>query len=182
MKPIKTDRLLIRRFASEDWSDIYEYLSDEEVIMFEPYEVMTKEQVRVETEKRVNHESFYAVCLKENGKMIGNFYLDKEEFNTYELGYVFNRSFQKKGFATEGAKALLHYAFSELDARRVTAMCNPENEASWKLLERLHFRREGHLLKNIYFKRDSDNNPIWLDTYEYALLKTEWQDERAFKA
>lgn len=174
MKNLITERLIIRRFEAEDWKDIFEYLSDEEVVKFEPYDVMTEEQVKVETEKRVGHESFYAVCLKENLKMIGNIYLDKEDFDTYELGYVFNRKFQGQGYATEGAKAVLHYAFKELGARRITAMCNPKNEASWKLLERLKLRREGHLLQNIYFKTDDNNEPIWLDTYEYAILRSEW--------
>ncbi|MDZ5034798.1 N-acetyltransferase, partial [Clostridium perfringens] len=50
----------------------------------------------------------------------------------------------------------------------------PKNEHSWKLLERLHMRREGLLLKNIYFKTDINGEPIWLDTYEYAILKKEW--------
>lgn len=179
MEEISTERLIIRRIESSDWKDIHEYLSDEEVIRFEPYGVMTEEQVREETDKRVNHESFYAVVLKENMKMIGNFYLDRGDFDTYELGYVFNRSYQKKGFAAEGAKAVIDYAFSELDARRVTAMCNPENEASWKLLERLGFRREGHLHQNIYFKTDQNDEPIWLDTYEYAVLKSEWVQKKA---
>jgi len=179
MEDIVTERLIIRRIESSDWKDIHEYLSDEEVIRFEPYGVMTEEQVREETDKRVNHESFYAVVLKETMKMIGNFYLDRGDFDTYELGYVFNRSYQKKGFAAEGAKAVIDYAFSELDARRVTAMCNPENEASWKLLERLGFRREGHLHQNIYFKTDQNDEPIWLDTYEYAVLKSEWVQKKA---
>lgn len=35
-------------------------------------------------------------------------------------------------------------------------------------------RREGHLLKNIFFKYDENKNPIWNDTYEYAMLRDEW--------
>jgi RimJ/RimL family protein N-acetyltransferase len=36
-------------------------------------------------------------------------------------------------------------------------------------------RREGHLLQEIYFKTDANNQPIWKDTYEYAILATEWE-------
>ena len=54
-------------------------------------------------------------------------------------------------------------------------MCNPLNKPSWKLLERLGFRREGHLIKNIYFKKDSLGDPIWSDTYEYGILAEEWK-------
>lgn len=106
--------------------------------------------------------------------MIGNLYLCKGDFDTWELGYVFNSKFQGKGYATESAKALIDYAFAQLEARRIIAMCDPKNTSSWHLLERLQMSREGTLLQNIYFKSDCNGNPIWKDTYEYAILKSEW--------
>jgi RimJ/RimL family protein N-acetyltransferase len=174
MENIVTDRLIIRKFRPDDWQDLYEYLSDKEVVRFEPYDVFTKEQARDEASKRSGNDAFYAVCLKDNDKLIGNLYLGKGDFDTWELGYVFNRTYQGQGFAAESSRALLDFAFVNLGARRVVAMCNPENSHSWKLLERLHMRREALLLKNIYFKRDEVGERIWLDTYEYAILKDEW--------
>lgn len=170
---IETNRLIIRKFHEDDWKDLYEYLSDEEVVFFEPYGVYTEKACKEEAISRANNESFWAVCIKENGKVIGNIYLEKQDFDTWELGYVFNKKFQKQGFATESAKGIIDYAFKEFNARRIIAMCSPKNESSWKLLERLKMRREGYLLKNIYFKTDENNNPIWLDTYEYAILASE---------
>lgn len=174
MKEIDTKRLIIRRFRPEDWQDLYEYLSDEEVVRYEPYGVHTRDQARETAIKRTGNDSFYAVCLKESGKLIGNLYLGKEHFDTWELGYVFNRSYQGQGFAYESGKALLDYAFDYFGARRIVAMCNPQNHRSWKLLERLSMRREGLLVQNIYFKKNEDGEPIWLNTYEYAILKDEW--------
>lgn len=174
MDNLNTERLIIRRFEENDWQDLYEYLSDDEVVKFEPYEAFDSEQAKEETNYRITDDAFYAVCLKDNNKLIGNLYFCKGDFNTYELGYVFNKNYQNLGYATESVKALLDYAFAKLGARRVVSMCNPINTASWKLLERLKFRREGHLLKNIYFKKDNNNNPIWQDTYEYAVLAEEW--------
>ncbi len=174
MEDIITDRLIIRRFRQNDWQDLYEYLSDVEVVKFEPYDIYSENQAREEAIRRSHDESFYAVCLKESKKLIGNLYLGKGDFDTWELGYVFNRKYQGKGYATEGAKVLIDYAFTHLGARRIIAMCNPKNDRSWKLLERLHLRREGFILQNIFFKTDSNGKPIWLDTYEYAILKPEW--------
>lgn len=174
MENIVTDRLIIRKFEPSDWQDLHEYLSDEEVVKFEPYGIYSENQAIEEAIRRSNNESFSAVCLKKDGKLIGNLYLDKGEFDTLELGYVFNGMFQGQGYATEGAKALIDYAFKHLGARRIIAMCNPMNERSWKLLERLHMRREGLLLQNVYFKTNINDDPIWLDTYEYAILKAEW--------
>lgn len=175
MKYIVLDRLYLRRFKTDDWEDLYEYLSDEEVVKYEPYGVFTVEEAKTEAIRRVDDESFYAVCLKEDGKIIGNQYLGKDDFDTWMLGYVFNRKYQGHGYATESAKGLIDYAFENLGARRIIAKCSPQNEGSWKLLERLHMRREGLLLQNVYFKTDDEDKPIWLDTYEYAILKSEWE-------
>jgi [ribosomal protein S5]-alanine N-acetyltransferase len=174
MENIVTGRLIIRKFEQNDWQDLYEYLSDKEVVKFEPYDIYSENQAKEEAIRRSNNESFYAVCLKENRKLIGNLYLGKGDFDTWELGYVFNRKYQGHGYATESAKAILDYAFTHLGARRIIAMCSPKNDHSWKLLERLHMRREGLLLQNIYFKTDINGEPIWFDTYEYAMLKAEW--------
>lgn len=175
MENIVTDRLMIRRFKEDDWKDLYEYLSDKEVVEFEPYDIYSEDQAKEEAIKRKNNNSFYAVCLKENEKLIGNLYLGKEDFDTWELGFVFNKKYQGQGYVTEGAKALLDYAFTHLGARRIIAMCSPKNDRSWKLLERINMRREGILLQNVYFKTDSNGEPIWLDTYVYAMLKSEWR-------
>ena len=43
-------------------------------------------------------------------------------------------------------------------------------------LERLGMRREGHLIRNIWFKRDEYGAPVWADTYEYAILAEEWHN------
>lgn len=176
MRELMTERLYLRCFREKDWEDLYEYLSDENVLRYEPYEVFDREQCRQEAIHRSQNQDFLAVCLKETDKVIGNLYFSKQEFDTWELGYVFNGAYQGKGYATEGARAVLEEAFEQLGAHRIVAMCNPENEASWRLLERLHMRREGHLVRNIYFKRDESGAPIWQDTYEYAMLAREWRE------
>lgn len=172
---IQSDRLLLRRFCEEDWEDLFCYLSDWNVVRFEPYAPFSAEQCKQEAARRAKDEAFWAVCLKENGRLIGNLYFSRQEERTYELGFVFNASYQGKGYALESALALLRHAFTEWNVRRVIALCNPENEKSWRLLERLGMRREGHLIQNIYFRKDASGRPIWQDTYEYALLRSEWE-------
>jgi len=177
MFKLETDRLIIRRFQPEDWMDLYEYLSREEVVRFEPYNVFSDEECIKEAARRAEMVCFWAVCQKETGKLIGNLYFQQEEpenFLTWELGYVFNPDFGKKGYATESCGRIMEFAFTELYARRITAMCNTKNEHSWKLLERLGMRREGHFIKNAYFKFDDNNNPLWNDSYAYAILAEEW--------
>lgn len=171
---MKTKRLVIRKFSPDDWQDLFEYLSQEEVVKYEPYNTFTKEQAKKEAINRSKNSDFWAVCLQDTDKLIGNIYLAKQEFGTWELGYVFNKNYQGNGFATEAITALIKNLFENQNAYRIIAMCNPLNTKSWKLLERLGMRREGHLIKNIWFFKDENDNPIWQDTYEYAILKEEW--------
>jgi len=171
---METKRLLIRRFTPDDWPDLFEYLSRDAVVKYEPYDVFTEEASKQEAVRRAGDNNFWAVCLKDNGKLIGNQYLSKQEFDTWEFGYVFNTDYQGMGYATESAQAIVDDAFRNHDARRIIAKCNPLNTRSWKLLERLGMRREGHMLQTVYFKRDKDGCPIWHDTYAYGILATEW--------
>ncbi len=172
---LKTQRLTIRRFAPEDGADLFEYLSDPKVVHYEPYDVFTMDEAREEAGRRALDDAFWAVCIDDGRKLIGNIYLNKLEFDTWELGYVFNAAYQGKGYALESARALIHHIISTHNARRIVAYCNPENEKSWHLMERLGMRREGHLLANIYHKKDANGCPVWHDTYEYAILAQEWQ-------
>ncbi len=177
MSNLETERLILRKFTNEDWKDLYEYLSLEEVVKYEPYDVFSEEKCKEEAINRAKQDAFWAVCLKENGKLVGNIYFKQQEpkeFLTWEIGYVFNPLYYGKGYATESCKKILDYGFEQLEVRRIIAKCNPLNTSSWKLLERLRMRREGHLLKTKYFKFDKQGEPIWHDTYEYAILKEEW--------
>lgn len=175
---LATQRLILRRFVPEDWKDLHEYLSDPEVVRYEPYEAFAQEASRQEAARRAQDEAFWAVCLKENGKLIGNIYLSDQGNHTWELGYVFNRSYQGKGYALESARAAVDHVIRDRGARRIIARCNPDNEKSWRLLERLGLNRERHLKHNAYFKTDSSGHPIWHDTYEYGISSLDWEAGR----
>lgn len=176
---IETDRLIIRRFLCNDWMDLYEYLSQEQVVIYEPYGILTEKECKMEAAIRSRSEAFLAVCLKDTKKLIGNIYFSQQEpkdYGNWEIGYVFNPIYYGNGYALESCKAVMNYGIKNLKVRRVVAMCNPDNKSSWRLLERLNMRREGHLHENIFFKRNENGQPIWLDTYEYAVLADEWEE------
>jgi len=148
---LKTSRLVIRPFLPEDGVDLYAYLSDGETVRYEPYPPFSRQEAFTEAARRAEDPDFWAVCLAETGRLIGNLYFAARPYGNWELGYVFSSSYWRQGFATEAVKALLTRAFAGTEVHRVYAECNPENTASWKLLERVGFRREGCLVKNSYF-------------------------------
>ena len=165
---LQTQRLILRRYRETDLNDLYEYLSDAEVVKFEPYRPMSMDEVRENLTWRIGTDEMIAIVCAASGKMIGNVYLGKRDFDSLEIGYVLNRRFWGIGCASEACRALISLAF-EQGAHRIYAECDPENSASWRLLERLGFRREGHLRSNLFFWTDELGNPIWKDTYVYAL-------------
>ena len=174
---LESERLILRRFAVTDASELFDYLSDDEVVRFEPYEPISPEDAFKEAESRSGNESFIAVCVKESGKLIGNLYFSKikpDFINTYEIGYVFNKHYHGMGYATEAAGCLLNYIFNTKKAHRVIALCNPENNPSWMLLERLGFRREAEYIESMFFKSGTDGRPLWFNSYQYALLAREF--------
>jgi RimJ/RimL family protein N-acetyltransferase len=174
---VKTTRLTLRRFTTDDCRDLHEYLSQEETVKFEPYGVYTEEMARAEAIRRADDSAFWACVLTSSGKLIGNVYLAEQDCGNWELGYVFNKNYWHHGYASEAVKAMMNWAFTEKNANRITAMCNPLNIASWELLERIGMRREGHLKSNVFFNKDADGNPIWQDTLEYAALKEDCRGE-----
>ena len=165
----ETERLILRRYKKEDLQDLFEYLSDKDVVEYEPYKTMTFSEAEENLEWRIGTDEMIAVELKSSHKMIGNVYLGKRDFETLEIGYVFNRNYWGKGYAVESCEALIAQAFSN-GVHRIYAECDPLNENSWKLLEALGFRREAHFRKNVYFWKDENGKPIWKDTYIYAKL------------
>lgn len=86
------------------------------------------------------------------------------------LGWTFHPDHHGHGYATEAAAELIRLCFEDLALRRVRAECFAANEASWRLMERLHMRRETHAIADS-LHRDHG----WVDGFAYALLADEWR-------
>jgi len=169
-----TERLKIRQFTKNDYSALHEYLSDKQTYKYEPGKPITIEKAKKLCIERSKNKIFSAVELISEHKIIGHIYfniIEPKHLLTYEIGFIFNKKYQGKGFATEAIQYFIDNQFLKSNIHKIIAHCNPKNIKSWKLLERLNFKREGKLRKNIFFNKDKNNNPIWLDTYEYGLLK-----------
>jgi ribosomal-protein-alanine N-acetyltransferase len=176
---IPTKRLMIRPFTASDAADLHEYLSNPAIYRYEPGEPIDFDRAVHLSQERAATRDFWAMELTDSGKMIGHIYfkqIEPYELRTWELGYIVNPVYQGEGYATEAVAALLRKEFKDKDIHRVFAHCNPDNPASWKLLERVGLRREAFLRRNVFFRRGPDGEELWTDTYEYAILKEEVDD------
>lgn len=84
-----------------------------------------------------------------------------------ELGVAVAAGYEGEGIAFEAARAVIRYAFDELDLHRITADADPRNSAGLALLARLGFRREGRLRQH-YFQAGE-----WQDGVLFGLLRGE---------
>jgi len=85
-----------------------------------------------------------------------------------EIGYALGRPYWGSGYMHNAQQALLCYSFQTLALNRLEADIDPRNLASARTLERLGFKKEGHLRE-----RWIANDEI-SDTYLYGLLRREW--------
>jgi RimJ/RimL family protein N-acetyltransferase len=119
------------------------------------------------------------------GTVIGDFMLRREDAWAQapmteaardaqaELGWVLDPAYVGAGYATEAVAELLRHCFEDLGVHRVVADCFLDNDASWRLMERVGMRRETHALRESLHRSGR-----WLDTVGYALLADEWKRAR----
>jgi ribosomal-protein-alanine N-acetyltransferase len=62
---------------------------------------------------------------------------------TASLGYWAGQMHAGNGYTTSAVRAVVRYAFEDLDLHRVEAACQPDNLASRRVLEKCNFTQEG---------------------------------------
>ena len=174
---LETERLWIRRFRRSDIEPFLAYRSAPDVIRFEEWTDVSRDEVRFFVnglrlaEPGVPGQTFqFAVEHKHDAGLIGDMALSVKADNpcVAEIGYTLAPAYQRQGYGYEMVSALLDHAFSTLAMHRVYARVLRENAASINLLERLRFRCEGALVEQIWF------NDAWRDQLIFALLAREW--------
>ena len=180
---LETKRLLIRPFKDSDLEPLFAYRNDPEAAKYQGWDIpyprekainwVTNPDVIVPTEPGGRFKA--ALELESTGEMIGDvdFMLTEHDVLQAHVGYSLARAYWHQGYATEAVQRLLAYLFDELNLHRITAETDVLNEPSWRLLERLGFRREAHLVENVWFKGAYESE------YHYAMLKREWEARKA---
>ena len=150
MHEIETARLHLRPLTLDDVRALTIVRSDPEVMRYiGAGAISTEEDVRAAITRDLNLREQHgfgrcAVILKEMGELIGWCGLTfLDETNDVEIGYGVAKAFWKKGIITEAARAMLRYGFEELKLPRIVAVAMPENEGSWRVMEKIGMRYVG---------------------------------------
>jgi RimJ/RimL family protein N-acetyltransferase len=117
---------------------------------------------------RGNNSRFpWVIELRERGELLGMIELRINGFKA-DVGYVLARRFWGKGIATEALRVVVDWALSQEGVYRVWALCDVENVASARVMEKVGMEREGLLRRNILHKNLS-NEPR--DSSCFAVVK-----------
>lgn len=134
---LNTERLYLREMIQSDFHALCEILQDEKA-MYAYEGAFDHTQVQEWLDKQISRYQtwgfgLWAVILKESNHMIGQCGLTVQPWKDKELlevGYLFQRAYWHKGFATEAAKACMDYAFEVLKADEVCSIIRDTNTAS----------------------------------------------------
>jgi len=177
---IETERLILRKFKESDVAAFFKYRSNPEVALYQGWEDYKFQQATEFIVEQMNFEPNIedtwfqiAIELKESRLLVGDCAIHtlKQDINQVEIGFTLEPMYHNMGFAGEAIKCLLGYIFTVLKKHRVIAITDVRNKNSIKLLEKVGMRREGHFIKNAWYKGE------YTDEYEYAMLREEYKYE-----
>jgi RimJ/RimL family protein N-acetyltransferase len=139
---VETERLTLRAFTESDLDGLAWLLAEPRVMRFiDDGRPVPRERVEREVLPKVlGGTGWWAAHEKATGAFIGWFELSPAGDGVAELGYRLHPDFWGRGYATEGASALVDRGFAELGLRRVVATAMAVNSGSRRVLEKVGLR------------------------------------------
>ncbi len=144
---IETPRLILRPWRASDRDPFVRLNADPRVMEFFPATLTPAETdaaiARVQAHFQRHNFGFMAAELRPTGEFIGFIGLAIPSFEAHftpcvEIGWRLSAHHWGHGYATEGAQALMHHAFTALELKEVVAFTVPANQRSRRVMEKLH--------------------------------------------
>jgi ribosomal-protein-alanine N-acetyltransferase len=172
LERIETARLLLRKPKIGDAEAVFaRYSSDAEVTRFLgwPRHLSVDDTRGFLAFSDVEWETWpigpYLIESRESGQLLGGTGLAFETPFRAATGYVLARDAWGAGYATEALAGIVA-AGGEVGVRRLHALCHPDHQASWRVLEKCGFVREGLLRRYSEFPNLRPGEPA--DVLLYA--------------
>ena len=168
---LRTPRLLLRPYRSDDVDDVLAYATDPEWNRYlgvpEPYTRRSAEEF-VARCILVDGETRFEWAIVHEGRVSGGISLRVYGSGSAEMGYSIARPLWGRGLTTEAATAVIAHGFEKLGLARIQAAADIRNEGSWRVMEKLGMEREGVMRSN-RLVRDTRVDDVF-----YAILREGW--------
>jgi RimJ/RimL family protein N-acetyltransferase len=155
----ETDRLLIRPWQpDQDAAQAFALYGDPQVMHFirppEPSIAAVQQYLETIAARYAdlnNGTGSWAIIDKSIGEIVGAVLLkqlpdnDNNPTQDYEVGWHLRRTAWGRGYATEAGRVALSYGFDELKLPVIYAVAKPQNQASIRVMQRLHMKPGGRV-------------------------------------
>ena len=136
-----TDRLILRRYRSEDADDLYRYLgTDPAMYWYSGWNPYATPEMSKETVQRFidsyDDEHTYSWVMDTDDVIVGTIGAYDYTVDQIEVGFSVVPGWQGRGLATEALKKVLEYLTENEGILSVTAWCADENIGSKRVLEK----------------------------------------------
>ncbi|HYA34769.1 MAG TPA: GNAT family N-acetyltransferase [Candidatus Binataceae bacterium] len=169
----ETARLTLRRVRDSDVSAIFEYASDPEVTRLMDWRTLVDVSEAAKSVQRSREgwergtEFGWMITVKPGDFAVGRIACFPNGHRA-EIGYLLNRRFWGKGYATEAADCVIKWLLADGGLWRVWATCDVENIASAQVLEKIGMLREG-TLRRLAIRPNISEEPR--DAFLYAKVR-----------
>ncbi|WP_411342223.1 GNAT family protein [Sphingopyxis sp. J-6] len=177
---LTTARLVLRQLRADDAAALFAVLSDAQLMTWwssGPHQSLAETEAYV-TRNAEEGQGWlcWAITAAGDDSALGWVILMDGKPGVGEVGYILRRDRWGGGLAREAVACVIAHGFTEGGLRRIFADTDPDNAGSIALLEKLGFRREGHL------RGEWETHIGVRDSLIFGLLKDEWQKvETQFK-
>ncbi|MGS2764084.1 GNAT family N-acetyltransferase [Sinomicrobium sp. M5D2P9] len=148
----KSERLGFRNWTINDLTEFAKINADSEVMEHFPKPLTENESLefikRMQTHYEKNRYNYFATEILETGEFIGFIGLVDQDYKTdftpaTDIGWRLKKSVWGQGFATEGAKKCLEFAFNELKLEKVISICTVNNHKSENVMKKIGMVEKG---------------------------------------
>jgi ribosomal-protein-alanine N-acetyltransferase len=173
-KTLKTERLRLRKAKLADAEAIFrQYAQDREVTRYVSWRAHadleeTREYVRMCLLAWDVGKAFHWVIERNEDKQVLGMMIARMAEEKLELGYVLARAYWGQGYMTEALKALIVWGLKQKEIYRIWAVCDVDNLASARVMEKAGMQREGILRR---WSVHPNLSPEPRDSYCYAIVK-----------
>jgi RimJ/RimL family protein N-acetyltransferase len=171
---IETARLILRRPLATDLDAVFaRYASDPEVTRFVAWPTQSSladtHEFLAFSEAEWNRwpAGPYLVESRRDRQLLGGTGLAFETPYRASTGYVFAKDAWGKGYASEALRTMVECA-RKVGVQRLYAICHTQHRASWRVLEKAGFAREGILRRYVKFPNLGTGTAS--DVFCYALV------------
>jgi [ribosomal protein S5]-alanine N-acetyltransferase len=171
--PIVTERLVLRPYEERDRARLITQANNWRVaknlgMMPFPYTEQIADEWLSKQAGFWDSRTSYPLVIALDGELIGGMGLDVRGHGQWELGYWLGEPYWNRGYASEGSRALVDFAFEKLEIERIVAGHYVDNHPSGRVLTKLGFRYTVEVLRPC-LARGADVRCL-----EMTLTRTSW--------